>query len=131
MPHGYLNGGVLVRARRGVLWVGLAIALVVGMTVWASAKAPDTAMFKQLYAPKEGTDLAKALPCLVCHAKMPPTKTDLNPYGADMSKAAAGKAVDEKTMRAIEKLDSDKDGASNIVEIKAGTHPGDPKSKPK
>lgn len=45
--------------------------------------------------------------------------------------AAAGRAVDEKALRAIEKLDSDKDGASNIVEIRAGTHPGDPKSKPK
>ncbi len=34
-------------------------------------------------------------------------------------------------LKAIEKLDSDKDGASNIVEIRAGTLPGDPTSKPK
>lgn len=114
-----------------MIWVSLAVMLVVGMAVWANAKAPDTMIFKQTYAPKEGTDLARALPCLVCHSKMPPTKTDLTPYGVDLAKAAAGKAVDEKALRAIEKLDSDKDGASNIVEIKAGTHPGDPKSKPK
>lgn len=120
-----------MRARRGVIWIGVAALLVVGISVWASAKAPDTVLFKQTYAPKVGTDLAKALPCLVCHSKMPATKTDLNPYGADMAKAAAGKAVDAKILLAIEKLDSDKDGATNIAEIKAGTHPGDPKSKPK
>ena len=62
---------------------------------------------------------------------MPPTKTGLNAYGKDVQKAAAGKALDEKILRAIEKLDSDKDGASNIDEIKAGTLPGDPNSKPK
>jgi hypothetical protein len=33
-------------------------------------------------------------------------------------------------LSSIEKLDSDKDGVSNINEIKAGTLPGDPKSKP-
>lgn len=120
-----------MRAARTVLWVGVAVVLVVGMAVWANAKAADTVVFKQIYAPKEGTDLAKAMPCLVCHSKMPVTKADLNPYGKDLAKAASGKAVDEKALRAIEKLDSDKDGASNIVEIKAGTHPGDPKSKPK
>jgi hypothetical protein len=107
------------------------LLLVAGVAAWAVAKAPDGVLFKKVYAPKEGTDLAKAMPCLVCHGKMPPTKSDLNPYGADLGKAAAGKALDEKILRSIEKLDSDKDGFSNIAEIKAGTLPGDPKSKPK
>lgn len=69
--------------------------------------------------------------CLACHAKMPPTKSELNPYGKDLQRAAAGKQVDEKSFRTIEKLDSDKDGAGNLDELKAGTLPGDPKSKPK
>jgi hypothetical protein len=101
------------------------------MAAWAVAKAPDGVLFKSLYAPKEGSDLAKAMPCLVCHSKMPPTKTELNAYGKDVQKAAAGKAVDEKAFRAVEKLDSDKDTFNNLDEIKAGTLPGDPNSKPK
>lgn len=112
-----------------IIAVTAAFAVAAAATL-AVAKAPDSLLFKQLYAPKEGTDLAKALPCLACHTKMPPDKT-VNPYGADVAKAAGGKAVDEKAFRAVEKLDSDKDGFSNIDEIKAGTLPGDPKSKPK
>ncbi len=96
----------------------------------AVAKAPDGILFKQLYAPKEGTDLAKAMPCLVCHTKMPADKT-VNPYGTDVGKAAGGKPIAQSAFRAVEKLDSDKDGFSNLDEIKAGTLPGDPKSKPK
>lgn len=117
--------------RKYLIWLAGLLLLVSGVAAWAAAKAPDSVLFKNTYAPKEGTDLAKAMPCLVCHSKMPPTKTELNPYGKDLSKAVAGKALDEKILRSIEKLDSDKDGASNIVEIKAGTLPGDPKSKPK
>ncbi len=113
------------------LLIGMALLGVAGLATWSAAKAPDSAVFKQVYAPKEGTDLAKAMPCLVCHAKMPPTKTELNPYGTDLQKAAAGKPIDEKVLRAVEKLDSDKDGFSNADELKAGTLPGDPKSKPK
>jgi hypothetical protein len=109
----------------------MALFLIVGVATWSAAKAPDSTVFRQVYAPKEGTDLAKAMPCLVCHSKMPPTKTELNPYGVALQKAAAGKAIDEKALRAVEKLDSDKDTFSNIDEIKAGTLPGDPSSKPK
>jgi hypothetical protein len=82
-------------------------------------------LFKGLYAPKDATPLAKA-GCVVCHAAMPPTKA-LNAYGADYLKQ---KTRDNAALRAIEKLDSDKDGATNIQEITAGTLPGDPASKP-
>ena len=119
----------IVRNSKMLVWCGLALLIVVGLATWAVAKPPDTTLFKQVYAPKEGSDLAKAN-CVVCHAKMPPTKTELNPYGSDIGKTAAGKAVDEKILRSIEKLDSDKDGFTNLDEIKAGTLPGDPKSKP-
>lgn len=118
-----------MRNSKMLVWCGLAFLIVVGLTTWAVAKPADTMVFKQVYAPKEGSDLAKAN-CVVCHAKMPPTKTELNPYGGDIVKAAAGKAIDEKTLRSIETLDSDKDGFTNIDEIKAGTLPGDPLSKP-
>jgi len=119
-----------MRAPRWTILIGLTVASMAAATTWAVAKPAELAMVKQLYAPKEGTDLAKAN-CLACHGKMPPTKSELNPYGKDLQGAAAGKPIDEKSFRAIEKLDSDKDGFSNLDELKAGTLPGDPKSKPK
>ncbi len=122
---------MIVRRLGYLVMIGLALLAIAGVATWASAKAPDSTAFKQMYAPKEGTDLARAMPCLVCHSKMPPTKTELNPYGTDLQKAAPGKPIDEKVLRAVEKLDSDKDGFSNIDEIKAGALPGDPTSKPR
>ena len=118
-----------MRKISALVWVGLALLVVVGVATWAVAKPADMMTFKQVYTPKEGSALGSAN-CLTCHSKMPPSKTDLNPYGNDVQKAAVGKPVDEKILRSIEKLDSDKDGVNNINEIKAGTLPGDPKSKP-
>ena len=57
----------------------------------------------------------------------------LNPYGKAVSaeKTAEGQAVvTDSVLSKIENLDSDGDGSSNIDEIKAGTAPGDPTSKP-
>ncbi len=107
---------------------GIGIAVVVALFVIAAvafALPNDLAVFKTAYNPKEGTPLAGAA-CLTCHAKMPPTK-DLNPYGKDF----LGKGRNAGALKAIESLDSDKDGFSNIAEITAGTLPGDPASKPK
>ncbi len=107
--------------------IGIAVAAgVLLFSTVALALPNDLATFKQLYAPKDGTALAKA-GCLVCHAKMPPSK-DMNPYGADLAKQ--GKTRAAAAFTAIEKLDSDKDGFTNIQEITAGTLPGDPASKP-
>ncbi len=84
--------------------------------------------FKTLYAPKEGSALAKA-GCLTCHVEMKDLKK-LNPYGADLKKQLEKTKDITAALKAIEPLDSDKDGVKNIDEIKAGTLPGDPKSKP-
>lgn len=117
---------------RHLLWPAAVVLIVAVTASWALAKAIDTAVFRQAYGTyiKEGTDLAKAMPCLVCHDKMPATKTGLNPYGQDLAKAAAGKPITAAILQSIEKLDSDKDRVSNVDELKAGTLPGDPKSKP-
>lgn len=101
------------------------VAAVVLLAVAALALPNDGTLFKQTYNPKDGTALGNA-GCLVCHASMPPGK-NMNPYGKDY--------LDKKTrnaaaLKAIESVDSDKDGATNIVEIRAGTLPGDPASKP-
>lgn len=94
------------------------------LTAVAFALPNDATLFKQTYAPTDGTALAKA-GCLVCHTKV--GAKDVNPYGADLAKR---KPRDAAAFKAIEKLDSDKDGFTNLQEIQAGTLPGDPASKP-
>jgi cytochrome c2 len=119
-----------MRRSWGVLGIGLAALVVVGFATWAAATPQAGTPFRTLYGtPKEGSALAKAMPCQVCHTAMPPAKTNLNPYAADLQKAAKG-ALNEAAFKAIENLDSDKDGSTNVVEIRAGTLPGDPRSKP-
>lgn len=108
--------------------IGLAVvAGVLLVTAVAFALPTDATTFKQLYQPKDGTKLAAA-GCLVCHDKLPATKTGLNPYGTDLAKQATPRTA--AAFKAIEKLDSDKDGFTNLQEIQAGTLPGDPASKP-
>jgi hypothetical protein len=49
-----------------------------------------------------------------------------------LGNAMTAKATrDVAAYKAIESLDSDKDGAANLAEIKAGTLPGDAASKPR
>lgn len=98
------------------------VALTAVATV-ALATGAWQGVFNKAYKLKAGTALAKA-GCSACHVKGSTTK--LNPYG----KSLKGKKATAATLKAIEKIDSDKDKASNIKEIKAGTLPGDPKSKP-
>ncbi len=106
-----------------------ALAVAAGLlllTATAAALPSDLTTFRNLYSPREDTALGKA-GCLICHTTTPPTK-QVNPYGADLARQGTTRA--EAAFRAIEKLDSDKDGFTNIAEIRAGTLPGDPTSKP-
>ncbi|MDQ7820795.1 MAG: hypothetical protein QN173_08550 [Armatimonadota bacterium] len=108
-------------------WRSLWVAGVVLTLATAAAALPaDLTTFRNLYKPREDSPLGKA-GCLICHTATPPTK-EVNPYGADLAKQ--GKTRAEAAFRAIEKLDSDKDGFTNIAEIQAGTLPGDPTSRP-
>jgi hypothetical protein len=51
----------------------------------------------------------------------------VNKFGADVNKV---KGKDGKyDFAALEKMDSDGDGVSNLDELKKGTNPGDPASK--
>lgn len=115
-----------VEALRVGIWLAVAADVFILAAV-AFALPADQAAFKQLYAPKDGTALASA-GCLVCHDKMPPSKTALNPYGKDLAKQATPRTA--AAFKAIENLDSDADGATNLKEIEAGMLPGDPSSKP-
>ena len=65
--------------------------------------------------------------CNICHTTVP-TK---NPYGTDLNEAGATKNnIPPATFVAVEGLDSDGDGFTNIEEINAGTFPGNPASHP-
>ncbi|HEY3413028.1 MAG TPA: c-type cytochrome [Armatimonadota bacterium] len=103
----------------------LALATVAGTTL---ALPPFVGDFQKTYKVPAGSALAKAN-CATCHIGMTPK---LNPYGQDLKKAMATlktKKLTADVLKKIEKLDSDKDGVKNGVEIKKGTLPGDPKSK--
>jgi hypothetical protein len=82
------------------------------------------------YTVKKDTTIAKAS-CVLCHAGKTKLK-EYNLYGTDLRKAMAAaktKVLTAELLKQIEGLDSDKDGIKNGDELKAGTLPGDPKSK--
>lgn len=84
--------------------------------------------FKTNYKVQKNSALDKAN-CAVCHVGK---STKLNPFGLDVKKAlsdAKSHKVTPEILAKLESLDSDKDGVKNIDEIKAGTNPGDAKSK--
>jgi hypothetical protein len=113
----------------------LMTAGMMALTVSAIAIPPYLKVFQTTYKIKDGSNLAKA-GCKTCHVAPP----ELNPYGLDVKKQIEAAKLDPKApetltklpglLKKIEKLDSDKDGATNIAEIKADTLPGDPDSKP-
>ena len=111
--------------------------VVIGMCVWLAAAGGESAWatlenlktFKQAYPSKE----PKTYSCKICHQGFLGKKDNLNAYGLALQKLKA--SADAKTLtgddlKAIEKEDSDDDGASNLDEINAGTAPGDPASMP-
>ncbi len=103
------------RLRKDVMMIGSAL-LVTAATVGLSYGNPGyLAAFNALY----GTALTDKYSCQVCHTTPPA----LNPYGNDYLNSG-------HNFSAIEFLDSDGDGFTNIVEINAGTNPGDAASHP-
>lgn len=100
------------------------IGVILVVALISYVRHPFMRIFRRVESPVQGTALAKAN-CMTCHTK-PPTAKNLNPYGKDLQERGG----DAPAFIAIRPLDSDKDGATNEEEIKAGTLPGDPKSKP-
>lgn len=102
--------------------------LAFGLMAVALATPKMQAVFNKTYPAPKDSALAKAK-CTACHVK----GKELNVYGKDLQKAMQEKKTKDLTaeiLKSIENLDSDKDGVSNGEELKAGTLPGDPKSKP-
>jgi len=102
--------------------------LTLGLMVGVLATPAYLGTFRKTYRPPKDSALMKAN-CNACHS----TGTQLNSYGKDVQKAMQAKKTKDLTaeiLKSIEKVDSDKDGVLNVNEIRAGTLPGDPKSKP-
>ena len=110
-----------MRKTRTIMIV-IAAVLIIASAAYASAAWSK--LFMDTYKPKADSAIVKAK-CQLCHMKK--MSEGLNPYGT----ALKGKKIVAASLKAVEKLDSDKDKFTNIAEIKAGTLPGDPKSKPK
>lgn len=101
--------------------IAIAVVAALLLATAAFATAAWSKLFVNTYKPKPNGALVKAK-CQLCHTK----GVALNPYGMAMN----GKKMEAASLKAVEKIDSDKDKFTNISEIKAGTLPGDPKSKP-
>ena len=95
-----------------VLFLILGLVLIVST---ASGKSNYMSPWRDKY-PGSDTDAAE---CLICHTT---SNYELNSYGRDIL-LAAGTGLDAK-LAAVESVDSDGDGHSNLVEIEANAQPG-------
>lgn len=94
-----------------------ALLFAAGRPAPAQAKSSYLAAFVSTYPAAAGSKLES---CTLCHTANIP---DMNSYGSDYRRLGHNFA-------AIEALDSDSDGATNLAEITARTWPGDPADKP-
>ncbi len=104
--------------RRAFFWFALCAVLSLGLLSTASARP-----FRLAKLPDGGKNFG----CGTCHAD-PRGGGPRNPFGQDYERIAL-KAGDLYT-DALAAADSDGDGAGNGAEFSAGTHPGNPASKP-
>lgn len=108
------------------LWIGLGIGLALIITAvllesvtTASAKASDLAIAEAKYPVMDDTRIDA---CAFCHTSAP----SLNAFGL----AYRSNGRNTAALTAIQNLDSDGDGFTNLQEINALTFPGNASDKP-
>lgn len=107
--------------RKGKIFALTVLAMSIAFTAGiAQAKDSYLAAFNKKY----GTQKTKLNTCTVCHT----TGSNLNVYGIAFATRHTGTVP--KALKVIQPLDSDKDGFTNIAEIKARTFPGKKTSHP-
>ncbi len=99
----------------------IAVALFTGASANVYATSTYNSQFRSTY-PGSGTS---SFSCAICHnpASGSPSASTLYNYGSDFRSGG-------HNFKAIEPLDSDHDGYTNLVEINAGTNQSDPNSHP-
>ena len=112
-----------VRHRVPIIAALMVLSTIAGAAAWISP-AQSTPEYLSQFNQKYGTQGTKLDSCMTCHTSPSGGKENVNPYGTDFAK-------NNHDLGAVEGLDSDGDGFTNIDEIKANTFPGDPNDNPK
>lgn len=92
--------------------------IILSAAVWA--KSGYKSAFNALY----GTAGSNLDTCWLCHVEGM-SYSNFNDYGADVRTEFLKSGNITTAIQAVEEIDSDGDGDINIVEISAGTFPGD------
>lgn len=106
-------------SRLRIIAIAVVAVMLLSAAVWALPGYLK--LFMDTYKPKPNTPLAKAS-CLICHVSK--NSPALNPYGQDLKKNLVNGKLTKASLTKVENLDSNKNGISNIQEIRAGALPG-------
>ncbi|MBE0605557.1 MAG: Ig-like domain-containing protein, partial [Deltaproteobacteria bacterium] len=107
-----------IARKKASTWIS-ALAMVAGVLAMSGGQAHAVSNYLTSFNNQYGTSGTALNTCNLCHTSVPAR----NPYGAAF-------ASNGHSFTAIENLDSDGDGFTNIAEITARTFPGDPGSTP-
>lgn len=141
------------QSKRNVFRAAVAVAAVAMVALVSQPLLAQKAFLSKIKKAHPELVENKVATCHMCHhfdkeKKEEATKDNLNGYGKDIQKDPNMKTVInqkdgdehkyteeelanfEKAFNAIMDKDSDGDGATNAEEMKLGTNPGDPASKP-
>lgn len=98
--------------------------LALGLAASAMTLATFDSVFVKTYSLPKGSKIESAN-CMSCHEKK--TGGKLNSYGLDLQKAmkaAKSRKLTPEILKAVEGLDSNKNGKTNLQDIKSDTLPG-------
>jgi PKD repeat protein len=101
-------------------WTSLAANVLVAFGLAIAAPAQATSGYRDAFAARYPNSLSQVRAgCNTCHGG---SSGSLNSYGRDLRQSNAGSR--EQRLAAVEGVDSDKEGNSNLFEINADTQPG-------